>query len=138
VQALAAELKISDRVKYLGFVPFEEMIEEILAADVTVVPVRKNPYSVLVHTNKMYEYVALQKPVVASRLDSVAAYFPENSLVYFEPGDFEDLAEKLAYVFAHPEEMDARVEQAAEIYETYRWEREKKKYLGVYHDLLSL
>lgn len=137
VQALAAELKISDRVKYLGFVPFEEMIEEILAADVTVVPVRKNPYSVLVHTNKMYEYVALQKPVVASRLDSVAAYFPENSLVYFEPGDFEDLAEKLAYVFAHPEEMDARVEQAAEIYETYRWEREKKKYLGVYHDLLS-
>jgi glycosyltransferase involved in cell wall biosynthesis len=112
------------------------MIEEILAADVTVVPIKKNPYSVLVHTNKMYEYVSLQRPCVASRLDSVAAYFPDDSLIYFEPGNEEDLARKLRYVFAHPEEMGARIEHASEIYETYRWEREKKKFLGVYHSLL--
>jgi glycosyltransferase involved in cell wall biosynthesis len=137
VQALAAELKAEDHVNYLGFVPFETMIEEILSADVTVVPIKKNPYSVLVHTNKMYEYVALQRPVVASRLDSVAAYFPEDSLVFFEPGNDEDLADRLRYVFAHPAEMDARIEHASQIYETYRWEREKKKYLAVYHSLLS-
>ncbi|MCK4773280.1 MAG: glycosyltransferase family 4 protein [Candidatus Krumholzibacteria bacterium] len=137
VQKLAEELDVTDHVTYLGFVPFETMVEEILAANVTVVPVQKNPYSVLVHTNKMYEYVALRKPVVASRLDSVAAYFPEDSLVFFEPGNEEDLADKLRYVFAHPEEMAARVALATEIYETYRWDREKKKYLGVYHSLLS-
>jgi glycosyltransferase involved in cell wall biosynthesis len=137
VLELAGELKAGDHVHYLGFVPFETMIEEILAADVTVVPIRKNPYSVLVHTNKMYEYVSLRRPCIASRLDSVAAYFPDDSLIFFEPGDDEDLAQKIRYVFAHPEEMAARVDRATEIYETYRWQREKKKYLGVYHSLLS-
>jgi glycosyltransferase involved in cell wall biosynthesis len=137
VQELAAEVKAADHVNFLGFVPFETMVEEILAADVTVVPIKKNPYSVLVHTNKMYEYVALQRPVVASRLDSVAAYFPDDSLVFFEPGNDENLAEQLRYVFAHPEEMDARIENASQIYETYRWEREKKKYLAVYHSLIE-
>jgi glycosyltransferase involved in cell wall biosynthesis len=131
---LARELRAESHVTFLGFVPFETMIEEILTADVTVVPVKKNPYSVLVHTNKMYEYVALHKPVVASRLDSVAAYFPEDSLVFFEPGNDADLADKLRYVFAHPEEMSTN---ATGIYETYRWEREKKKYLGVYNALLG-
>jgi glycosyltransferase involved in cell wall biosynthesis len=137
VLALAKELKVEGRVNYLGFVPFETMIEEILAADVTLVPVRRNPYSDLVHTNKMYEYVALQKPVVISRLQSVAAYFAEDALVFFEPGSDEDLADKLRWVFAHPDEMEARVERAVETYETYRWERERKKYLGVYHSLLG-
>jgi glycosyltransferase involved in cell wall biosynthesis len=137
VLALAKELGAEPHVSFLGFVSFETMIEEILTADVTVVPIKKNPYSVLVHTNKMYEYAALHKPVVASRLDSVAAYFPEDSLVFFEPGDDKDLAEKLRYVFAHPEEMAQRIKNATEIYETYRWEREKKKYLGVYRALLG-
>lgn len=134
---LAKRLRAEEQVKFLGFVPFETMIEEILTADVTVVPIKKNPYSVLVHTNKMYEYVALQKPVVASKLDSVAAYFPDDSLVYFEPGNDADLAEKLRYVFSHPEELERRIDNATEIYETYRWEREKKKYLGVYRSLLN-
>jgi len=137
VLALAGELGAGEHVNFLGFVPFETMVEEILMADVTVVPVKKNPYSVLVHTNKMYEYIALHKPVVASKLDSVAAYFPEDSLVFFEPGNEADLADKLRYVYAHPEEMAGRVDNATGIYETYRWEREKKKYLGVYRSLLE-
>jgi len=137
VQELAASLKASEQVEFLGFVPFETMIEEILTADVTIVPQKSNPYSDLVHTNKMYEYVALQRPVVASDLSSTMAYFPTDSLVYYKAGDDEDLAAKLAYVFAHPEEMDARVDAATEVYETYRWERERKKYLGVYQSLLG-
>lgn len=135
--AMAAELNVDDRVSYLGLVSFETLIEEILTADITVVPVRRNSYSVLVHAAEMYEYIALQKPVVVSRLDSVAAYFPDDSLVFFEPDNAVDLGEKLRYVFAHPEEMNTRIERAAEIYETYRWDREKKKCLGVFRSLLS-
>ncbi|MDH3198211.1 MAG: glycosyltransferase family 4 protein [Candidatus Krumholzibacteria bacterium] len=137
VVRLARELGVEDRVHFLGFVPFETMVEEILAADVTVVPMKANPYSVLVHTNKMYEYVALQRPVVASRLASVASYFPDDSLVYFTPGDAADLARAIRHVYAHPEETAARIDAATAVYETYRWSRERKKYLGVYHALLG-
>jgi len=137
VLALARQLKVTDQVEYLGFVPFATMVEEIMAADLTLVPVKKNPYSVLVHTNKMFEYIALDRPVLASRLDAVRSYFGEDALLYFDPGDAEDLAEKIFHAYAHPEEMERRRLKAREIYETYRWEREKKKYLGVYRALMK-
>lgn len=136
VLARAEELGVASRVHYLGYVTFETMVEEILAADVAIVPMRRNPYSVLVHTNKMYEYMALGRPIIASRLDSVASYFPDDTLLYFEPDDGGDLAERVLHAFAHPEEMAQRVRRTAELYENYRWECEKGKYLKVYDDLL--
>jgi glycosyltransferase involved in cell wall biosynthesis len=123
---------VADRVVHLGFVPFERMIEEILLADVCVVAVKKNPYSALVHTNKMYEYIALGKPVIASRLDSVAAYFPDDALAYFSPGDDEDLARRLQWAAEHPEELARHVGAATAVYARYRWERERWHYLGVH------
>jgi glycosyltransferase involved in cell wall biosynthesis len=137
VLALARQLKIERHVTYLGFVPFGTMIEEILAADVTVVPMRRNPYSVLVHTNKMFEYLALQRPVVASRLDSVVAYFPDDAISYFEPDDANDLARRLNEVIADPQASAKRVEAATRLYEAYRWSEEKQKYLAVYSSLLE-
>jgi glycosyltransferase involved in cell wall biosynthesis len=132
VLELAAREGVGDRVSHLGFVPFEQMIEEILLADACVVAVKRNAYSVLVHTNKMYEYIALHRPVIASRLDSVAAYFPDDALLYFRPGDDADLAAKLRHAVARPEESERRVRAATTIYERLRWEQEKEIYLGVY------
>jgi len=135
--ALAKELKVDANVTYLGFVPFETMIEEILAADVTVVPMKRNPYSILVHTNKMFEYLALQRPIVASRLDSVAAYFPNNAILYFEPDNDADLARRLREVFTNPQANAGRVGAATALYEAYSWSKEKRKYLAVYDSLLG-
>jgi glycosyltransferase involved in cell wall biosynthesis len=132
VKELARELGVSDRVHHLGFVPFEQMVEEILLADVCVVAVKRNAYSVLVHTNKMYEYMALGRPVIASRLDAVAAYAPRDAVLYFEPGDAADLADKLAAAAAHPDDVARRVERADAVYESLRWEREKRRYLACY------
>jgi glycosyltransferase involved in cell wall biosynthesis len=137
VLRLASELSVSDEVHYLGFLEFDHMVRELLAADVCIVPMLKNPYSVLVHTNKMYEYMALEKPVVATRLDSTASYFPDDAVLYYESGDDADLADKIYAVYSRPEEAAARVEKASEIYETYRWERERRKYVGVYASILG-
>ncbi len=135
VLGLAESLGIKDRVKYLGFVPFETMIEEIVMADVCVVAVKKSLYSVLVHTNKMYEYMAMQRPVVASRLDSVAAYAPEGSILFFESGNEAELADCLRRAARHPEELDRQVEAASRFYETHRWNREREVYLANYRGL---
>ena len=111
------------------------MIAEILAADVTVVPMRRNPYSVLVHTNKMFEYLALGRPIVASRLDFVAAYFPDDAIKYFEPDDDADLARRLRETFTDREAAAKRVRTATAIYEGYRWTAERRKYLAVYDSI---
>jgi glycosyltransferase involved in cell wall biosynthesis len=136
VLAKAEELGVASRVRYLGYLPFEAMIAEILCADVTVVPMRCNPYSALVHTNKMYEYMALRRPVIASRLRSVASYFPEDTILYFEPGDEADLARQVLYAFQNPDDLMHRIQRAAELYEVHRWQNEKERYLHVYDTLL--
>src|SRR6185503_14603077 len=129
-------LGVSSLVHYLGFLPFDTMIEEVLGADLSIVPMRRNPYSDLVHTNKMYEYIALGRPVLASRLASVIRYFPADTLLYFEPDSDIDLATQLLYAYRHPEEMRMRVQRTADLYRTYCWDREKQKYLAVYATLL--
>ena len=136
-ESLAIDLKVQDNVTFLGDVSFDARIEEILTADAAVVPPKKNSFTTLVHPKCLYQFVALQKPVVASRLGSLEAYFPDDTILYFDAGNADDLADKLKFVFGHPEEVAARVERTSEVYETYRWDREKRKYLGVYDSLLS-
>jgi glycosyltransferase involved in cell wall biosynthesis len=136
VLAKAEELGATPHVHYLGYLPFEAMIEEILCADVTVVPMRRNPYSVLVHTNKMYEYMALGRPVIASRLKSVVSYFSEDTILYFEADDEADLASQVLHSFQNPDDLRRRVHRTTELYQVYRWQNEKDTYLGVYSSLL--
>jgi glycosyltransferase involved in cell wall biosynthesis len=136
VIALAKKLGVSERVEVIGEVPFENAAEEILAADVAVVPTQKSPYATLVPPHEVFELVALKCPVVASRLPATTSYFGDDTFIYFEPGQEDDLAGKLAYAFARPEETAARVAAATKVLDTFRWERERKKYLGVYHLLL--
>jgi glycosyltransferase involved in cell wall biosynthesis len=135
VLALAHELGVGDRVHYLGFVPFEQMVEEILLADVCVVAVEKNPYSVLVHTNKMFEYMALERPVIMSRLDAVAAYMGEDSALYFESGNAGELAGRIVEVAQNPGTAKERERRANTLYEQHRWGNEKRAYLERYRGL---
>lgn len=138
VLAKAKERGVASHVHYLGYLSFEAMIAEILCADVTVVPVRCNPYSALVHTNKMYEYMALRRPVIASRLRSVTSYFPEGTILYFDPGDETDLASQVLYAFQNPDDLQRRIQRTAELYEIHRWQNEKERYLHVYDTLLRV
>jgi glycosyltransferase involved in cell wall biosynthesis len=134
---LAERLKVSDRIHFLGYPDPNELGREILAADVGIVAVDSNPYTSLLHPKSIYDYIALRKPVIAPRLRALESYFPEDSLLYFRPGDADDLAEKIYSVFAYPEEITTRVNNATDIYEAHRWERERKKYVGVYRQVLD-
>lgn len=137
VLALAKSLGLTERVDILGEVTLEGAAEEILAADVAVVPTQKSRYTALVPPHEVFELVSLRCPVVASRLPATTSYFNVDKFLYFEPGQEDDLAGKLQYAFAQPEEMAGRVAAATKVLDTYRWERESKKYLGVFHGLTA-
>jgi hypothetical protein len=67
----------------------------------------------------------------------VAAYFPDDAILYFNPDDDVDLARRLREVFADRDAAAKRVQAATEIYESYRWTHERRKYLAVYDSLLG-
>jgi glycosyltransferase involved in cell wall biosynthesis len=129
-------LGLQAQVAYLGYVSLAQLADELRCADVGVVAQKASVYSHLVHTNKMYDFLAFGKPVIASRLRSVSAYFDEASLAYFTPGNPQDLARVILDLYQHPEKRQALVANSQALYARYRWENQKENYLSMYRKWL--
>mgnify|MGYP000877987422 CR=1 FL=1 len=130
--ALVERLGLQERVRYLGYLSLAGLVQELARADAGIVAQKASPYSHLVHTGKMYDFLAFGKPVLASRLRAVQAYFDETSLAYFEPGDPADLARVILAVAGDPARRRELVANSQERYTRYRWECQKEAYASVY------
>jgi glycosyltransferase involved in cell wall biosynthesis len=128
---------LQDHVQFLGWLDMPELVAELCRADVGIVAQKSSPYSNLVHTNKMYEYMLLGLPVVASRLRSTARYFGDDSVQYFEAGSAESLADALVALYEDPERQRSLVRTARQRCQTYGWAMQKQKYLSGYAALLG-
>jgi hypothetical protein len=88
---------------------------------------------------KLLEYMAASIPVIAYNLPLVRPIVEEASCgLLVEPGDIEQMAKAMAHILNHPteaQEMGRRGREA--VVERYSWEREGKKLIGLYQDLLG-
>src|SRR5687768_16818744 len=115
LRELAAELDVRDRVHFTGrWVPIEELVGALADADAGVVSMRRDAFRDLVHCNKMYDLMAMRRPVITSRTRSVEAYFSDQALQYFDDDDPEDLARAIREVHADRELGSRLVARAAE------------------------
>jgi glycosyltransferase involved in cell wall biosynthesis len=138
LRLLAAQLGVADRVSFSdGLVPIDELVEAIARADVGVVAVKRDPFRDLTHTNKMFDFVAMRRPVIASWTRSVADLFDDTALAFFRSDDPEDLARAIAELHDDPERRARMVQRASELHERYRGRRQREIYLGVADRLLS-
>jgi glycosyltransferase involved in cell wall biosynthesis len=122
---LDGSVRVSD-----GWAPIEELVAAIAAADVGVVAMRRNAFRDLTHCNKMFDFVAMRRPVVVSRTRAVEAYFPDSCFALFESGDERDLARAIRTLYENPDLGERLVANAARVSERYRWERQRELYLS--------
>ena len=103
VRALAQRLNLVDRVHFRpeGY-PLEELPARLDAMDVGVVGNRRSVAGELMLPVKLLEYVALGIPVVAPRLKTIAHYFRDDMVSYFEPDDVDSMAEAIYRLHAQP------------------------------------
>ena len=137
LRALIRAEGVEDRVQYLGWVDMPALVAELERADAGIVAQKSSPYSNLVHTNKMYEYMLFDVPVVASRLRSTARYFGDDAVQYFEPGSAESLADALVALHADPERGAALVRTARERCRAFGWDAQREIYLSGYERVLG-
>lgn len=129
LRELANQLDVRDRVDFNGsWIPVEDLVEAIAAADAGVVAVKRDAFRDLVHCNKMYDLVAMRRPVITSRTRSVEAYFSDDALLFFTAEDHEDLARAIRELHEDPELAAKLVERASEEVEPYRWPRQRQVY----------
>jgi len=126
----AAELGIADRVGFHGRIPIEAVPAAIAAADVGLAPTRRSDFTDFSLSTKAFEYAAMGRTVVASRLPMVERIFGDDVVTY-EPGDAADLAAALLRLVDEPEIREARVNRALARVRDLSWEREAARYLDL-------
>jgi glycosyltransferase involved in cell wall biosynthesis len=78
---------------------------------------------------KMLEYMAMGIPVVVPRLENIAYYVSDQEVLFYEPGNAFDLANKISYLHEHPDKAERLVAQALTFVEKHNWQSEADKYL---------
>jgi glycosyltransferase involved in cell wall biosynthesis len=134
LKKLVSDIHLEDYVRFHGVIPFDDMIKMIAKSDIGVVPVERNPYSDLVHTNKMFELIAMKKPVIISKTRAVEEFFsPDNScLKFFESGDEKGLAGCILELYNNPEKREKMVKNAYAKFESVRWEKMQEVYCSLF------
>ena len=101
LRALARDLELDPHVCFTGRIPDED-VERILAtADVCVCPDPRNPLNDVSTMNKVLEYMACGRAIVAYDLREHRESAGEGAL-YAEPNRIEDLADKIAILLDDP------------------------------------
>lgn len=122
---------LEEAVVYLGPRTLEELAQAIAQCDVGVIPNKRSMFTEINTPTRIFEYLALGKPVVAPRANGIEAYFDKDSLVLFELGNADDLAMKLSWVATHPMEALETTKRGQAIYQQHVWSREKEKLLNL-------
>jgi glycosyltransferase involved in cell wall biosynthesis len=96
VVQLAKKLGVDGSIIFTGWVPHRTVPGYIALADVGVMPLRSTLETNCYLSFKLFEYWAMGKPVVVSRVKAISKIVKDGvNGVLVEPGDVKDLAEAL-------------------------------------------
>jgi glycosyltransferase involved in cell wall biosynthesis len=136
VMASAADRGLSGSIRYLGPKSIEQIVEAIEECDVGIIPNQRNIFTELNTPTRIFEYLALGKPVIAPRAPGICDYFDDAALLFFELGDSDDLARQILYVFSHPEECKKVMMRGQAIHQSHLWSEERLRLTKVVANLL--
>jgi glycosyltransferase involved in cell wall biosynthesis len=133
----ARDRGLSDCVHYLGPKALEELVFEIEKCDVGVIPNHRNSFTDINTPTRIFEYLALGKPVIAPRTLGIQDYFASDSLFFFESGDAGDLAKQLQQVYAEPSRAAEVAERGQNVYLEHNWNKERQHLVNLVSELLA-
>ena len=119
VDARLKAFSVSDLPELLRDVDVGLACYELGAATRTMLPV------------KMFEYIALGKPVIAIRSPTIEYYFPANSVIYYD-GTMESLSNAIKYAYDNPNDMKKRVAACRKVLVRHHWNIQMRNLLRVY------
>lgn len=125
----AARLGLEERVTFHGRIPIDDVPAAVARADIGVAPTRRDPFTDVSLSTKVFEYAAMGKPVVASRLPMVERTFPPDSVAAYDPGDAASMAAAILSFVDDPIAREAAVGRTAAIVRASAWETEALRYI---------
>ncbi len=124
-----------ERVIFTGQVAYKNIPLYMRAVDIVVIPLPGgDQHSSTTSPIKLFEFMAAGKVMVVSDLSVLRGYLSEDSAVFFEPGDSEDLAQKLTKVLADVNLVEQLSKKAKELARKHTWLNRAKNIINFIND----
>jgi len=130
----AEEVRVGNRVHFVGRRPHHEIPGWLSASDILVLPSWREGLP-----NVVLEAMACSRPVVATRVGGIPeAVQPGESGILVERGDVRALTEAIAQLICDPVKREAMGQAGRRIVEDrFTWEKNAKRTIALYHEVLN-
>ena len=128
---------LADRVAFHGRIPIDAVPAVVAGVDIGIAPTRRDEFTDLSLSTKVYEYAAMGKPVVATRLPMVERTFPTGTVATYDPADDRSMADAIIRLSDDALAREAAVARTAAIVAEAAWEQASKPYLALVERLIA-
>lgn len=132
----ARQSGIENSVNYHGILSQSEIANEIRNCALGIVPNRRSSFTELNFPTRLFEYLCMNKPVIAPATVGIKDYFSDNQMLYFEPNSSSDLANKIIWAKNNPDAVERIVTEGKKVYRKHLWKEEREKFLNYVSDAL--
>lgn len=125
---LVGELELEGVVVFGGQISHLDMASHLSAADVGVVPNIPDVHIEMAYPTKLFEFVQMGIPVVATRTRILQRRFDDEAIFFVEPSA-ESIADGIVRVYRDPDGATAAARRARELVDPVSWERMGRRYV---------
>ena len=128
---MASKMNLTNNILFIGQVRHCLIPYYLKSFDILVMPFPwTKHYAYYMSPLKMFEYMAAQKPIVASDLPSIREILNDNNAVLVEPDNPQSLAKAINQTLKNPDFSAKIAAQAYQDVQEYTWQKRVKKILN--------
>jgi len=105
-----------ENVRFLAWMSQEELLNHIAGADICLGAFGKTPQSLMTIQNKIYECMAMGKPVITGESPAVRAGLPSDTVVLCSRDDPQDIASAILKLKQDPARQNILSENAGSVF----------------------
>jgi glycosyltransferase involved in cell wall biosynthesis len=137
IMGLAQKLDLKDAIRFHGFKNLNEIAQDISKTDLGLVPNRLSVFTEINFPTRIFEYLAMNRPVIVPSTRGIRDYFNDDEILFFNPGDANDLAAKIEWAYQNPTALQRLMENGRRVYEKNSWKLEQEKFLELVDSMVN-
>jgi glycosyltransferase involved in cell wall biosynthesis len=135
LQELAFSLGLREDVAFHDPLPLDEIAAKMALADLGVIPKRADDFGNEAFSTKIFEFMALNVPVLISSTKIDRYYFNDSIVMFFESGNARELAEKILFLARNKIYRDSMATRASSFIRQYSWDVKQGEYFSLVDSL---
>jgi glycosyltransferase involved in cell wall biosynthesis len=132
LMTMCEKLDLADHIFFAPNVVLAADLPEMLReCNVGVVPNLNDSFTNGLLPTKLMEFTALGIPVIAAETTTISSYFDDNMVLFFEPGNLDELCAKIIESHRNPDLRKNLIENSNKFNEEYSWGKISAEYVAL-------